>query len=84
MVNRHEQPSLPFMDLRRVLFQVQFMIVNAFERLKRDCAERHDNPRIDDVRRRNAEQLDNSFCVGLRLAPESVRGLHSAALVMKI
>lgn len=49
MVNRNEKPSLPFMDLRSVLFQVQFMIVNAFERLKRDCAQCHDNSWIDDV-----------------------------------
>ena len=49
MVNRHEQPSLPFMDLRGVLFQIQVMIVNAFEGLKRDCAQRHDNSWINDV-----------------------------------
>src|ERR1051325_896607 len=36
------------------------------------------------VRRRNSEQFCNSFCVGLRFAPESERGLQRAALVMKI
>lgn len=36
------------------------------------------------ARRRKPEQFSNSFRVGLRLAPDSERGLQSAALVMKI
>src|SRR6476620_4024612 len=36
------------------------------------------------VRRKKLEQFDNSFCDGFRFAPDSDRGLHSAALVMKI
>src|SRR5215212_202222 len=39
---------------------------------------------ISIVRRKNLEQFASSFCVGLRFAPDSVRGLHKAALVMKI
>ena len=36
------------------------------------------------VRRKKLEQFVNSFCDGLRFAPDSERGLHKAALVMKI
>ena len=39
---------------------------------------------ISIVRCRKFEQLDSSFGVGLRFAPDSLRGLHKAALVMKI
>lgn len=36
------------------------------------------------ARRKNPEQFSSSFRVGLRLAPDSERGLQSAELVMKI
>src|SRR6266849_9190916 len=47
MIKRHKSPIVPLVKLSRVLSQIQFMIVNGFQRSKRDCPERYNHSRID-------------------------------------
>ena len=41
MIKRHQQSPIPETDLSRVFPQIHFMILNGFQRLKRDHPQRY-------------------------------------------
>ncbi len=47
MIKRHQHAPLPTMNPARVFLQIQFMIVNLFQGIKRHPAKRHNYLRID-------------------------------------
>src|SRR6202040_1638078 len=55
MINWHQQTRVPPMYLSRRLFQSELMIVNAFQRIKRDRSQRHNHSRIDKLDRASQE-----------------------------